>query len=265
MADNVFSPSPSFSRCISQPQESSEDLSIQPSKRSKGRPKGSKNKPKPPSIIKVEPETYMEPILIEIPAGEDVVESIIKTAWRHQADISVLRGFGLVSGITLLDSPSQNSPFTIRGECQMISLSGTYVYPNSDRVPSEFIVEPDCSSFSIHLSGNHGQVFGGVVGGRVMASSVVMVTATLLRKPKFYRVASFDGSVREVEKTDRGAIVRNDAVALVPEHSNHNNTANVFNYGVGSSSSAQLNRQVLNAPHAYVNAMQWNNSRTNIH
>lgn len=268
MADNnVFSPSPSFSRCLSQPHESSEDLTAPPTKRPKGRPKGSKNKPKPPSIIRVEPETYMEPILIEIPAGEDVVESIIKTAWRHQADISVLRGYGLVSGVTLLDSGSQDSPFTIRGDCQMISLSGTYVYPNSDRVPSEFIVDPDCSSFSIHLSGNHGQVFGGVVGGKVIASSVVMITATLLRKPKFYRVASFDGSVREVEKIDRdrGAIVRNDVVA--PEHSNHNNGANVFNYGVGSSSSGQLNRQVLlNAPHAYVNAMQWNNpTRSNNH
>ncbi|KAL5101512.1 hypothetical protein RYX36_005839 [Vicia faba] len=264
MADNVFSPSPSFSKCVIHPQESSEDLPTLPSKRSKGRPKGSKNKPKPPSIIRVEPETYMEPILIKIPAGEDVVESIIKTAWRHQADISVLRGYGLVSGVTLLDSGSQDSPFTIRGDCQMISLSGTYVYPNSDRVPSEFIIDPDYSSFSIHLSGNHGQVFGGVLGGKVMTSSVVMITATLLRKPKFYKVASFDGSVREVEKIDRGAIIRNDVVA--PELRNHNNTANVFNFGVGNSSSAHQSRQLLNSPHAYVNAMQWNNStRTSNH
>ncbi|XP_050908134.1 AT-hook motif nuclear-localized protein 28-like [Lathyrus oleraceus] len=225
MADNVFSQSsPSFNRCISHPQEPSEDLTTPSSQRSRGRPKGSKNKPKPPSVVMVEPETFMEPIFIEIPTGKDVVESIIKTAWRHQADISVLGGSGLVSEVMLLNSASLNSPFTIRGNLQMTSLIGTYFNPDSDRVPSEFAVDPAYSSFSIFLSGNHGQVFGGVVSGKVRASSVVLISATICRKPKLYRVASNNGDRREDGKVDPRLVGD-----VVLQHNNKNNVANVSN------------------------------------
>ncbi|XP_050908136.1 AT-hook motif nuclear-localized protein 28-like [Lathyrus oleraceus] len=248
MADNVLSQSsPSFDRCISHPQELSEDLATPSSKRSRGRPKGSKNKPKPPSVIMVEPEIFMEPIFIEIPAGKDVVESIIKTAWRHQADISVLKGSGLVSEVSLLNSASQNSHFTIRGHLQMTSLSGTYFNPESDRDPSEFVVDPAYSSFSIFLSGNHGQVFGGIVRGRVRASGVVLVSATLLRKPKFCRVASNNEDGRDDKKDDPrhgGAVVHDGVVA--PQHNSANDTANVSRYGVADANSTQLNSQVVN-------------------
>ncbi|KAL5101510.1 hypothetical protein RYX36_005837, partial [Vicia faba] len=230
MADNVFSQrSPSFNRCISHPEELSEDLATSFSKRSKGRPKGSKNKPKPPTMIMVDPETFMEPIFIEIPAGKDVVESIIKTARCHEADILVLRGSGLVSEVTLLNSACLNSPFTIRGNLQMTSLTGTYFNSDSDRVPSEFVLDPAYSSFTIFLSGNHGQVFGGVVRGKVMASSVVLISATLCRKPEFYRVASNNGDRREDKKVDPrlGAVVIHNEV--VPQHNNKNNIVNGSN------------------------------------
>ncbi|AET00226.1 putative PPC domain-containing protein [Medicago truncatula] len=159
------------------------------SKRSRGRPKGSKNKPKTPAVVMVEPQTLMKQIFIEIPAGYDVLESIIKMAWRHEADITVLRGFGIVSDITIHSSLSHTPPLTIEGPVQMTSLSGTYVNPNVDNVPSEVIANPACSSFSIFLSGSHGQVYGGIVVGKVMTSSVVMISATLMKKTKFYMVA----------------------------------------------------------------------------
>jgi hypothetical protein len=140
-------------------------------------------------VIMVEPETYMKQIFLEIPAGYDVLESIIKMAWRHEADISVLRGYGLVSNITIHNSFSHTPPLTIEGPVQMTSLSGTYVNPNCDDVSSEVITNPACSSFSIFLSGSHGQVYGGIVVGKVMTSSVVMISATLMKKTKFYTVA----------------------------------------------------------------------------
>jgi len=161
-----------------------------PSKRSRGRPKGSKNKPKPPVVITKEPESFMEQIFIEVSAGCDVVESIIKMAWHHQADISVMRGFGLVSDITIRNSTPHSSTLTIEGPVQMMSLSGTYINPNSNSVPFEFVNNPAYSSFSIFLSGNGGQVYGGIVIGKIMASGVVMITATVQKKSKFYRVSS---------------------------------------------------------------------------
>ncbi|CAI8586713.1 unnamed protein product [Vicia faba] len=228
MVDNVFSQkSPSFDMCINHPHELSEDLTTPSSKRSRGRPKGSKNKPKPPSMITVESETFMKPIFIAIPAGEDVVESIIKTARCHEADILVLRGSGLVSEVTLLNSACLNSPFTIRGNLQMTSLTGTYFNTDSDRVPSEFVLDPAYSSFTIFLSGNHGQLFGGVVRGKVRASSVVLISATLCKKPKFYRVASNNEDRREDKNVDSrlgGAVIHN---VVVPPHNNNNNVSNV--------------------------------------
>jgi len=178
---------PSSSRLINPPQNS-EDLTTTSSKRPRGRPKGSKNKPKPPEVIMVEPESFMKHIFIEIPAGYDVLESIIKMAWHHESDISILRGYGLVSDITIRDSISHTSPLTIEGPVQMMSLCGTYINPNCDNVPSELNTNPACS-FSIFLSGSHGQAYGGIVVGKVMASSVVMISATLMKKPKFYTVA----------------------------------------------------------------------------
>ncbi|AET00217.1 putative PPC domain-containing protein [Medicago truncatula] len=181
---------PSSGMLIDLPQNSREDLITTSSKRSRGRSKGSKNKPKPPVVITVEPESFMKQIFIEISAGCDVVESIIKMAWRHQADISVMRGSGLVSNITIRNSTSHSPALTIEGPIKMMSLSGTYINPNSDTVPSEFITNPNHSSFSIFLSGNgnEGQVYGGIVIGKIMASGNVMITATLQKKPKFYRV-----------------------------------------------------------------------------
>jgi hypothetical protein len=108
---------------IDLPQNTREDLITTSSKRSRGRPKGSKNKPKPPMVITVEPESFMKQIFIAISAGCDVVESIIKMALRHQADITVMRGSGLVSDITIRNSTSHFPALTIEGPVQMMSLS----------------------------------------------------------------------------------------------------------------------------------------------
>ncbi|XP_004491301.1 AT-hook motif nuclear-localized protein 28-like [Cicer arietinum] len=213
-------------------------------KRPRGRPRGSKNKPKPPVVINIDPsETSMKPILIEIPAGNDVVESLINMAWRHQADISVLRGFGMVSNITLCNPISHSPAFTYQGPFQMISLCGTYVNPNCGRVPSQFITHPACSSFTIYLSGGRGgQVFGGVVGGKVMAAEVVSITATLFKKPKFYRVVTTNGGIKEVAEDET-------------RHVDNNNNVIMSGY---SANSSHMN------PPSDVNFMHWNHStRTN--
>jgi len=71
-------------------------------KRSSGRPKGLKYKVKLHVGIMVDPEIFMKQLFIEISAGYDVAESIVKMTWCYQADISVLRGFGLGKNMELL-------------------------------------------------------------------------------------------------------------------------------------------------------------------
>ncbi|XP_058746765.1 AT-hook motif nuclear-localized protein 23-like [Vicia villosa] len=152
----------------------------------------------------------------------------MKMAWHLQADILVLRGSGLVFEVTLLDTASLNSPFTIRGNLQMTSFTGSYFNPNSDRVPSEFVLG-SAYSFTIFLFGNHGQVCGGVVRGNVRASSVVLISSALCRKPKFYRVPSNKGDMRVVKKVDPRLDGVVDHNVVVPQHNNKKNIANVSN------------------------------------
>jgi hypothetical protein len=116
----------------------------------------------------------MEAILIEIPRGEDIVERIIQCAQHREANITVLSASGPVSDVTL---QAPNLP--IEGPVYMTNLSGTYINANFD-VPPRFIADPPHSSFSICFSNNDGQVFGGTVGGPIIAADVIYVNAALI-------------------------------------------------------------------------------------
>ncbi|KAK2441961.1 AT-hook motif nuclear-localized protein [Trifolium repens] len=119
----------------------------------------------------------MEVILIEIPHGEDIVERIIQYAQHREANITVLNASGPVSGVTL---HSPNLP--IEGPVYMTNLSGTYINSNFDDVPPRFIADLPHSSFSICFSNNDGQVFGGIVGGPIIAADVIYVKAAIFNE-----------------------------------------------------------------------------------
>lgn len=244
------------------------NLSQKARKRLRGRPSGSKNKPKPPVIIKENSETLMEMIVIEIPAGKDIVESLINLARQHQSSLTVVRGYGLVIDVTLLNLVSHTPSFPIKGPFRMISLSGTYINPNCGHVPSRFTNDPSFSSFSIHLSGGHGQVFGGVLGGKVKSAGVVLITATLFKKPVFHRMVTVNGTIQDIENDDPryggGVLINGECVA--PESKN-NNVINVQGFGiVGSDSTRTINHQILSPLLPIdMNGMQWNHATLDNH
>ncbi|CAK8538661.1 unnamed protein product [Lathyrus sativus] len=234
-----------------------------PSKRHRGRPSGSKNKPKPPIIIKENSETLMEMVSIEIPAGRDIVEYLINLAQRHQSSLTVVRGYGPVIDVTLLNLVSHTPSFPIAGPFRMISLSGTYINSNCGHVPPQFATNPSFSSFSIYLSGGHGQVFGGVLGGKVKSAGVVLITATLFKKPVFHRMVTINGTIQDIEDDDSiyggGVLINGERVA--PESSN-TNVLNFRGFGVvGSDSTHAINHQTVSS-HLPIdmNVMQWNHA-----
>ncbi|KAL5101516.1 hypothetical protein RYX36_005843 [Vicia faba] len=158
-------------------------------KKARGRPKGSKNKPKPPVIIKENNETLMESILIEIPPGRDIVEPLIKLALSRQARIIVLSGSGLVSEVSFVHPVTRASGIPIEGVFRMTSFSGTFATPKTDLYPPQFTTTTSPNShFSIFLTGNEGKVFGGFVGGRVIAAGAVLISAALVKNPTFDRL-----------------------------------------------------------------------------
>jgi len=195
---------PLCGRSVDLPQDPREDHTGSSSKKTRGRPKGAKNKPKPVSTVTNEnTDILMEPFLIDIPSGKDVMETLINLARCQQAGITVLSGFGLISEATLLEPMPCARSFCIKGLFQMTSLSGTYINANGVNVPPRFMrTNPTYSSFSIILSGANGQVFGGIVGGNVKAAGVVSITATLFKKPSFHRMGVINGSVREITEDD---------------------------------------------------------------
>ncbi|XP_058784335.1 AT-hook motif nuclear-localized protein 29-like [Vicia villosa] len=191
---------PSLGEYIHIQREPRENHAIPPSKRTVGRNQGSNKKCKYAIKNEEDPDTIMKMIHIKIPAGRDVVDSLINVAIRHQSNITVLGGVGLVSNITFHNSVSQAPAFTTDQSFQMTSITGTYFIANYGRNPSEVIFERIHSSFSIFLTSNYGKVFGGVIIGKVMTAGDVLITAALSKKHEFYMVPTINERIREVEE-----------------------------------------------------------------
>ncbi|KAL5082681.1 hypothetical protein RYX36_011102 [Vicia faba] len=181
---------PSSSRHVDLPQDPPEDLTRSSFKKRIGRPLGSKNKPKEHIIIEEDTQNFTELVGLEIPIGEDIVEYITKYAQRRQANITVSRGFGLISNVTILDPVSREPLLPIEGPIHMTSLFGTYINPNCQCSPTQFIAHPLCSSFTVYFSSSNGYVFGGVIGGKITAASVIFINATLSKKAVFHKAVS---------------------------------------------------------------------------
>lgn len=148
----------------------------------------------------------MEPILLEIGAGNDVIETLINLAQSHQDGIVVLSGYGPVTNVTIHQPASRSPPKPIEGVSNMTLLSGAYIN-TSDGIDG--IVPPQTmnngislSFFSICLSDDRGQVFGGNVEGKLMAAGAVMITAAFLIKPTFHRLGNVNGNVEIMEKDE---------------------------------------------------------------
>lgn len=73
----------------------SDGASIEVVRRPRGRPPGSKNKPKPPVVITREAsEPTMSPYILEVQGGNDIVEAVSRFCRRKSIGLSVLAGSG---------------------------------------------------------------------------------------------------------------------------------------------------------------------------
>lgn len=165
--------------------------SIEVGRRPRGRPPGSKNKPKPPLIITREPEPAMSPYILEVQGGNDVVEAITRFSRRKNLGICVLTGSGSVSNVTLRQpSTTPGATITFHGRFDLLSLSATLL-PQSAAAASPL---PD--TFSISLAGPQGQIVGGFVAGPLIAVGTVFVISATFTKPSFHRLPGGDEESR---------------------------------------------------------------------
>ncbi|CAI9261154.1 AT-hook motif nuclear-localized protein 16 [Lactuca sativa] len=154
-------------------------------RRPRGRPAGSKNKPKPPIIITRDSANTLRAHAMEVSPGCDVVESLATFARRKQQGIWVLSAAGFVSNVMLRQpSPSPAGPgngpvVTLHGRFEILSLIGSVLPPPAP---------PGVAGLAIYLVGPQGQVVGGAIAGPLMASGPVVIMAATFMNATFDRL-----------------------------------------------------------------------------
>ncbi|KAF5807287.1 putative AT-hook motif nuclear-localized protein 15-29 [Helianthus annuus] len=151
----------------------------------RGRPAGSKNKPKPPIIITRDSPNTLRAHAMEVSPGCDIGESLATFARRKQQGVWVLSATGFVSNV-MLRQPSMSSAgpgsgpvVTLHGRFEILSLVGSVLPP-----PAPLGV----TGLAIYLVGPQGQVVGGAIAGPLMASGPVVIMAATFMNATFDRL-----------------------------------------------------------------------------
>uniref|UniRef100_A0A7N0UDG7 AT-hook motif nuclear-localized protein n=1 Tax=Kalanchoe fedtschenkoi TaxID=63787 RepID=A0A7N0UDG7_KALFE len=141
-------------------------------RRPRGRPAGSKNKPKPPIIITRDSANALRAQMVEVSSGCDVCESLTSFAKRKQRGLCVLSANGCVTNVTLRQPASSGAIMTLHGRFEILSLLGSVLPPPAP---------PGITGLTVYLVGAQGQVVGGgVVGALIASGPVVIMSATFM-------------------------------------------------------------------------------------
>lgn len=148
-------------------------------RRQRGRPPGSKNKPKPPVIITRESANTLRAHILEVSGGCDVFEAVATYARKRQRGICILSGTGTVTNVSLRQPAAAGSVVTLHGRFEILSLSGSFLPPPAP---------PGATSLTIYLAGGQGQVVGGNVVGALIASGPVIIIAASFTNVAYERL-----------------------------------------------------------------------------
>ncbi|OMO77250.1 hypothetical protein CCACVL1_15127 [Corchorus capsularis] len=148
-------------------------------RRPRGRPPGSKNKPKPPVIITRESANTLRAHILEVGNGCDVFDCVANYARRRQRGICILSGSGTVTNVSIRQPAAAGAIVTLHGRFEILSLSGSFLPPPAP---------PGATSLTIFLAGGQGQVVGGSVVGELMAAGPVIVIAASFTNVAYERL-----------------------------------------------------------------------------
>lgn len=148
-------------------------------RRPRGRPAGSKNKPKPPIIVTRDSANALKAHAMEVSSGCDVNESLSNFARRKQRGLYILNGTGCVTNVTLRQPGSAGAIVTLHGRFEILSLLGSILPPPAP---------PGITGLTIYLAGAQGQVVGGAVVGALIASGPLVIMAASFMHATFDRL-----------------------------------------------------------------------------
>ncbi|XP_020987641.1 AT-hook motif nuclear-localized protein 20 [Arachis duranensis] len=147
-------------------------------RRPRGRPPGSKNKPKPPIFVTRDSPNALRSHVMEIAGGADVAESVAQFARRRQRGVCVLSGSGSVANVTIRQ-PTAPGAVVLHGRFEILSLTGAFL-------PGP--APPGSTGLTVYLAGGQGQVIGGSVVGSLVAVGPVMVIAATFANATYERL-----------------------------------------------------------------------------
>ncbi|XP_042495856.1 AT-hook motif nuclear-localized protein 16 [Macadamia integrifolia] len=174
---------PKLTKAVPAAAMSAEGVSM---KRPRGRPAGSKNKPKPPIIITRDSANALRAHAMEVGNGCDICESLANFARRRQRGIYILSGTGCVMNVTLRQPATSGAIVTLHGRFEILSLLGSILPPPAP---------PGVTGLTIYLAGPQGQVVGGGVVGALIASGSVVIMAASFMNATFDRLPLDDEEV----------------------------------------------------------------------
>ncbi|KAI3469721.1 hypothetical protein Pfo_026384 [Paulownia fortunei] len=115
-------------------------------RRPRGRPPGSKNKPKPPIFVTRDSPNALRSHVMEVAGGTDVAESIAQFARRRQRGVCVLSGSGSVANVTIRQPAAPGAAVALHGRFEILSLTGAFLPgpapPGATGLTVYFVVGP---------------------------------------------------------------------------------------------------------------------------
>ncbi|PUZ59894.1 hypothetical protein GQ55_4G079900 [Panicum hallii var. hallii] len=147
---------------------------IVPLRRPRGRPLGSKNKPKPPVIITRDSPDALHSHVLEVAPGADVSACVAEYARRRGRGVCVLGASGAVGDVAV-----RGAAVPLRGRFELLSVTGTVLPPPAP---------PEASGLAVLLSAGQGQVVGGCVVGPLVAAGPVTIFAATFANAVYERL-----------------------------------------------------------------------------
>lgn len=165
-------------------------------RRPRGRPAGSKNKPKSPIVVTRDSANALRCHVMEITNGCDVMKSLTVFARRRQRGVCMLTGNGAVTNVTFRQpggggGGGGSDVVKLHGRFEILSLSGSFLPPPAP---------PAASGLTVYLAGGQGQVIGGNVVGPLMASGPVVIMAASFGNAVYERLPLEEEEEEETER-----------------------------------------------------------------
>ena len=150
---------------------------------------GSKKKSRSTSPMEESPESCVNVYTFNVAPNSDIMECISDIASREQVSVTVMSASGKINKVSLQSSSNGEPDVMLHGPLTLVSLTGSYLYKN------EYTLHPGATpplplSFGINLSTMGGNVFCGVVGGRLIAGDNVKLTVSTYTNPNILKYSA---------------------------------------------------------------------------